>query len=198
MSDPQPTAQKIESFSQFARRLGVRPSYVTKLRHDGRLVLTAGNRVDVEASLARIEDTKDPNRDDVRKRHERARLHPDNGEGRAPPAGGEEEGRDGKPPSYVDARARKEHFLGLTAKLEYERASGKLVETAAVQRAGAEAGAALRSTLENLPDQLAATLAPVTDEAQLHALLVEALEAALTDVAARLEAIGKRLMDGHG
>lgn len=61
-----------ESKSAFARRLGVAPSYVTKLAQEGRLVVVDG-QVEVEASLARMEATKDPNRDDVRQRHAQAR-----------------------------------------------------------------------------------------------------------------------------
>lgn len=61
-----------ESKSAFARRLGVAPSYVTKLKDEGRLVVVDG-QIEVEASLARMDATKDPNRDDVRQRHAKAR-----------------------------------------------------------------------------------------------------------------------------
>lgn len=61
-----------ESKSEFARRLGVSASYVTKLAQEGRIVVVDG-QVEVEASLARMEATKDPNRDDVRQRHAKAR-----------------------------------------------------------------------------------------------------------------------------
>lgn len=61
-----------ESKSAFARRLGVAPSYVTKLKDEGRIVVVDG-QVEVEASLARMEATRDPNRDDVRQRHAKAR-----------------------------------------------------------------------------------------------------------------------------
>ncbi len=61
-----------ESKSEFARRLGVAPSYVTKMKDEGRIVVVDG-QVEVEASLARMEATKDPNRDDVRQRHAKAR-----------------------------------------------------------------------------------------------------------------------------
>ena len=61
-----------ESKSAFARRLGVAPSYVTKLKDEGRIVVVDG-QIEVEASLARMEATKDPNRDDVRQRHAKER-----------------------------------------------------------------------------------------------------------------------------
>jgi hypothetical protein len=62
-----------ESKSAFARRLGVSKSYVSReLAQSGRLVMADG-LVDVEASLARIDATKDPNRADVAQRHAAAR-----------------------------------------------------------------------------------------------------------------------------
>lgn len=61
-----------ESKSAFARRMGVAPSYVTKMKDEGRLVVVDG-QIEVEASLARMDATKDPNRDDVRQRHAKAR-----------------------------------------------------------------------------------------------------------------------------
>jgi hypothetical protein len=61
-----------ESKSAFARRLGVDPAHVTRMAQAGRLVVVDG-QIEVEASLARMEATKDPNRDDVRARHAKAR-----------------------------------------------------------------------------------------------------------------------------
>lgn len=55
---------------EFAEMNGWSPSYVTKLSQAGRLVFTDDNKmVLVEASLEKIAETKDPNRDDVVKRH---------------------------------------------------------------------------------------------------------------------------------
>lgn len=61
-----------ESKAAFARRLGIDPAHVTRMAQAGRLVVVDG-QVEVEASLARMEATKDPNRDDVRQRHAQAR-----------------------------------------------------------------------------------------------------------------------------
>jgi hypothetical protein len=75
-----------ESKSEFARRLGVAPSYVTKLAQEGRIVVVDG-QVEAEASLARMEATKDPNRDDVRQRHAKARDAKRLAEGSGPAGG---------------------------------------------------------------------------------------------------------------
>lgn len=184
------------SFSEFARLQGWSPSYVTKLKEAGRLVLTAdGQRVRVAESLTRIKDTEDPNRDDVRARHARARTA----------AGGAPLGETGLPPtadpqnpagqSFANARAVKERFLALLAKLEYERATGKVVETADVHAAGTEAGTVLRAGIESLPDLVAPLLAegdPVLEE-RIHARLSEHINLALTEISDKLKSLSEQL-----
>ena len=51
--------------AEFARQCGWAKSYVTALKAAGRLVMDEFGRVLVEASLRRIDETKDPNRADV-------------------------------------------------------------------------------------------------------------------------------------
>ena len=207
------------TLSEFARLKGWSPSYVTKLKADGRLVLTEnGKRVLVEESVVRIEETKDPNRDDVGARHARARQARAGGasptlSGDSPAAPGMEEvgRRQEQPPratpgavaetpagqSYANARAIKERFLALGAKLEYERAIGKVVDSAAVIAAGAEIGTVLRATLENLTDQLAPALAEGDPERErrIYARLVEHMEMVLTEISDKLKALGTRLAE---
>lgn len=72
--------------------------------------------------------------------------------------------------------------------MELATAVGSLVEAETVRRAGAEAGAVIRTALENLPDQIAPQLVALADEAKIHALLVDHVETLLTDIAAALEA----------
>jgi len=174
--------------SEFARLLGVAPSYVTKLAKAGRLVLCEDGRVDVEASLARIEATRDPARQDVARRHAAARA----AKAAVPPPRDADPEPDAAPASYAEARALKERYAALTAKLEYERLAGRLVAIEDVRAAGAEAGAVIRAALEALPDQLAPLLAAERDEHRVHALLVEYLETALKDVS---DALAKAARD---
>lgn len=182
------------SLSEFARLQGWRPSYVTKLKQAGRLVLTDTGHVDVEASRARIKASEDPNRDDVRKRHAEARQAPPPAEPNDPsPPKSDAADRAGQ--SYTTSRAVKERYLALNAKLEYERAAGQLVETAAVQRAGTEVGAVLRGALENLPDQLAPLLAEgdADREARIYAHLRDHAEQILAEISRKLEALTRDL-----
>jgi hypothetical protein len=176
----------------FARRLGVDRAYVTRLADSDRLVLARdGKRVRVAASLRRIQETADPNRDDVRARHAQARQDKASAPNPAVPAP--------KPPEdpelrrvargFNAARADKEYYLAQTARLEYERAIGKVVDAEAVRHAGAEAGAALRARLENLPDQLAPVLAPLTDEIEVRRMLDDYIETALGELAEKFAAM---------
>lgn len=162
--------------AEFARRQGWSKSYVTKLKQLGRLVLRDG-KVDVAASLARIAETADPNRDDVVRRNAERRE----GSDALPGADAERVGQ-----SFAAARAVKERFLALRAKAEYEQMIGKLVEAEAVRRAAEDAGAWLRARLESLPDQLAAELSAESDPARCHALLSDAVHGLLVELAENL------------
>lgn len=161
--------------TQFAGHLGMAKSYVTKLKQEGRLVMVEG-KVDVEASMARIEATRDPNRDDVVSRHQQAR------EAKEAPQRADSGASDGIAANFATARAIKMSFDAKTAKLEYETASGKLVETEEVRAVAANAGTILRSHLERIPDQLAPELSVESNEDRIHALLAESIEQTLQQV----------------
>jgi hypothetical protein len=180
-----------ENLSAFAKRLEVSPSYITKLKDEGRLVLTEDGKVDVDASLARIKETEDPNRADVRERWKDYRQNGGEERPQAPPANElTPRADDSSGKNLQAARAVKERYLALDAKAAYEERIGILVEAESVKRAGAEVGAILRGALENLPDQLAPIIAPINDEAKVHALLVDHIETILNEISSKLSAIG--------
>ena len=100
--------------AELARNLGVSRSYVTALKAADRLVISDdGSGIELEASLARIDATRDPQRVDVSERHASARActllkasqaNPEeNKPPPVPPAGGD-------PNSYQAARAIKEIY----------------------------------------------------------------------------------------
>lgn len=173
------TRPETATFKEFAALLGCRPSYVTQLRKEGRLVLTEdGRRVRVAESLARVEATRDPAAQHVAERHAVARA-----QGAAPaapevPSGAEKIGN-----TYQAARAVKERYLAMSAKRDYEISIGRLLEVAAVEAAVADAVTTLRTRLEIMPDILGPQLAGVTDESQARAILAENIEHALEDLA---------------
>jgi transcriptional regulator with XRE-family HTH domain len=196
--------------ADFARRLGVSRSHVTGLKHAGRLVLTDNGLVDVDASIARIDATRDPNRDDVANRHAAARERL---QANTPPATPARHATDNRqtattpaarqpaPPdaanhadpdesiSYQAARTVKERYAAKTAKLEYERAIGLLVERAAVEAAVEDIMTTVRQSLEQQPHRLAPLLIGKDLDAIRATLRQETahiLGAMVADFAARL------------
>lgn len=187
------------TLSAFADRLGYSPSYITRLKQAGRLVLADDGRVLVEASLKRIAETADPNRQDVRERWDSYRANP-------PPAEDEEGDadepdaplRDPNATTYQAQRMRKMRADADLAEMERDRLAGRLVDTAAVRAAGTEAGTVIRAVLENLPDQLAPMLAPITDEEKLRAFLADHVQSLLFELAQRMETIEQRVTEADG
>lgn len=162
--------------AEFARLMGVHPSYVTRLKQSGRLVLDEDGTVNVEASRLRILETSDPNRDDVAARHAAARGGMGGGAADAPVPG-----------SYQAARARKEKYLALQAQLDYERAAGKLIDRVAVERAVAGAVTLFRQRLENLPHRTAPLLISKTLD-EIRGVLRDEVRSAFAELERELEA----------
>lgn len=147
--------------TQFAKHINVTKGYVTQLKQAGRLVMTDKGMVDVEASILRIKETEDPNRDDVKKRHATDRgadtLVDTIGEPKADKA------KKTKPAKEVDAdaasfskgRAKEQHFKALQAELEYKKNIGELVAKEDMHAAVADVCTSFRQRLENLPQEVA-------------------------------------------
>ena len=137
----------------FAKHIGVAKSYITQLKHEGRMVFTEEGKVDVEASIIRIKETGDPNRDDVAARHAEAR-------GTELP---EIEVKADKPKkektvtevSFSEARAKEQHFKSLQAELEYQKAIGEVVLAADMKAAVGDVVTTFRQALENIPHRAA-------------------------------------------
>lgn len=186
-----------ESLSAFAARIKRTPSYITRLKQAGRLVLTDDGSVLVEASLKRIQETADPNRTDVRQRWDKYRAQPpeegEEGDDEADDASASHNG-----PTFQAERRRKMRADADLAEMERDRLAGLLVKTAAVRAAGTEAGTVIRAALENLPDQLAPMLAPITDEEKLRAFLADHMESVLAELAQRIDTIAQRVVDAGG
>ncbi len=166
---------------EFARHLGVAKSYVTALKKAGRLVMTDTGLVEVEASIALIAKTADPNRDDVAQRHAEQRETPT--APMSPTSMSETSSETNKiGNSYQAARAVKEKYAALSAKLEYEKNSGDLIPKADVDFVLSDYGATLRGMMENLADRLAPVVYPLTTLEETHAALEEAATAILAEI----------------
>jgi hypothetical protein len=175
-------------FSDFARHVGMKPSYITQLKKEGRLVLTDdGKAVRVAESVQRINETRDPSKQGVADRHAVGRATqpvdssppPQSKEAAADPQG--DNGRIGN--TYQAARAVKERYLAMSAKREYEIAIGRLMDADDVKSFVADAIVTLRTRLESLPDVLAPQLVAISDEAIARTMIAESIEHALEECA---------------
>lgn len=186
------------SFADFARIGRFKPSYVTQLRHDGRLVLTDdGKAVKVRESLERIQATRDPSKAGGVARHEAERgtavvtAQPEKYSETIPPPESDE-AEDTQPGTgYQEARARKEHWLAKAAERDYQVSIGKLLDADQVVAVAADAVANLRTSLEGLPEILGPQLAAEPDEARCRALIAEAIEHALDEAARRFNKLAQ-------
>lgn len=189
------TAEQAVAKVEFARMLGVAPSYITKLRKLGRLVLDDRGRVVVEESRKRIRATSDPNRSDAADRWAQLRGTPVDLGGDEPrtetrtPAPGDDVA--GEPMSHADAKTLKEFYLAENARLDYEERCGQLLQRDEVRTITATAAVSCRAALEGLPRALAPRLVG-KDETQILALLTEHMEVALSDLSAALQKAAKK------
>ena len=177
------------SKSAFAARIGRAPSYITWLKNNNRLVLTAdGKQVDVTASEALIRDTADPSKAAVADRHQQERLqrdvysqlssHVEPTTMVAPPS---LIVPTGQLPDFQKARALREHNLAQLAEIELHKAKGALVAMSAVQTGAYNAGRMLRDQLLGMPPQLAPELASMTDPWEIEKHLTAAIRRSLED-----------------
>lgn len=171
----------------FAERIGVAKSYVTRLKQLGRLVLAENGLVDVEASLARLKETQDPAKpshialsDTPGKPDEQPLV--------APPEDAPAEGA----MNYQQARAVKEKYQALSAKLEYEQSCAQLLRADDVAAVIARVAVTLRTRFESFPDLLAPQLAEIRDEQQIRSLLADQVEILLSDLSAQFAKLARQ------
>lgn len=177
------------SKSAFAARIGRAPSYITWLKNNNRLVLTAdGKQVDVTASEALIRDTADPSKTAVADRHHQDRLQRDvysqlSSQAEPTPTAASPLAITpaGQLPDFQKARALREHNLAQLAEIELHKAKGSLVAMAAVQTGAYNAGRMLRDQLLGMPPQLAPELASMTDPWEIEKHLTAAIRRSLED-----------------
>lgn len=173
----------------FADHLGCRPSYVTKLKQAGRLVLDDTGKVRVAESIALIDSTRDPSKRAVSDRHAEERgaaLNPpaadDDGDAAAPAIAN---------PDYQAARAKREHYAALQAEADYRAKMRELLDAGRVRAVLADVMTELRTHIESIPHTVGPALAALVDEAEVKALLQSEIESALNAASARLEKLGR-------
>ena len=178
------------SKSAFAAYIGKAPSYITWLRKNNRLVLSADERqVNVEETIALIRETADPAKAAVTARHQEARVQRDVTSQLSPMVESTPNmaapqpaiGPAGKQPDFQKARAHREYYLAQLAEAEFHKVQGSQVELEAVKTGAFSAGRLLRDQLLGMPPQLAPELAAMTDPWEIERRLTAAIRASLED-----------------
>ena len=190
-----PAHAKLEILSQraYALRRGVSHKAVQKAIASGRLqgALRPGKKLDAEAAdrawAANTDVTKPRNSVSGDPKHRRAPgapASPARSRGSRPDVGEPTDAGLGVTDrGYTAARAMREAFAAKTAKLEYERLSGKLVEVDEVRRGAFEVGRRVRDSVLSIPDRIAPILAGLTDVNEIHRALTKELREALEALA---------------
>lgn len=172
--------------AQFARHLGVDRAHVTRLKHTGRLVLTADGHIDVAESEARIAATADPAKAPVAERHAAGRAAAVDGATAAKTAG--EQMAEKVTTTYQQSRAVRERYAALTAKAEYETLIGKLVDADAARSAVADLCVTFRQSIEQWPDTVGPLLVQ-KDQGEIRQILQEHAEVLLRNVRDEIKTI---------
>lgn len=194
MSDHAPA---VMSFAEFARHAGFKPSYVTQLKREGRLVLSDdGKAVKAAESLARIEETRDPSKAAVAARHAAARASAAQTVADAPPPSAPPPPDDDLDAGlqvrhdYQAARAKREHLAAETAELEYRKVCGDLIEVSALQPVLAGAAATLCASLDRIEHDIVPVLIGLDEEA-MRLQVREYIDQIRADLAERFAKMGR-------
>jgi hypothetical protein len=183
--------ENIVSKSEFARILNKKPSYVTELNKYGRLVLTAdGKKVLVTESLALIESSKDLSKGGVVERHENERAEKTHSDSEPKQDFEKELTQSGKAGNlYQQSKAIREKYNALSAKLEYDKAIGKVLDADDIAKSVLNAATVMRSRLENMPDRYAPQFAAEQDPLRIKSIFMDAIETMLTEMSRQFKKI---------
>lgn len=169
------------SKTDFATRRGWAKSYVSKLAKQGRLVLTADGKVELEATEALLAESADPSKTAVAARHEEARIERDVRSELLPSAETPAVLPTSKGPDFQKARAHREYYLAQLAEAEFHKVQGNLVERKAVSDAAYSAGRMVRDLMFGLSPQLAPELVAMTDPWEIEKHLTGAFRRVFED-----------------
>lgn len=180
-----------ETARAFYRRQDWNPGYGHKLKTQGRLVavmVDGRELIDVEASLARLAATADPNKGHMAEVNSRQRTahrgEPEQSELPLPDPGS-------KSATFMQAKTAQAVFDAKTAKLDFEERSGKRILVEAVRSAVGVAFSSTRDALLQIPARLAPLLAAEADPAKVQSMLHDEIHQALRDLCALKDRIGQ-------
>lgn len=179
---------------------GFSPSYVTKLGHQGRLVLSEDRKlVDVDATEALLARTASVERTGVAEHHARERMRRAPAD-LAPPAVEMPPAAEAPSPTsfrgsdddtyrtFNRARADKEQALAATAQMELRRRMGELGEVAVFRGVVERIGSMVSRRLEQIPARLVPLIRGAADPATAEDLLAHEFRQLLGELAAEARA----------
>lgn len=181
-----------ETQAAFAARIGMSRQYVSQLKDAGRLVMTDDGLVEVEASLARIESTRDLSKSGVADRHAAERREKADGRSDGQAGAGQMENAAGH---YRVFQAVNMKAVAFRNAVMLRREAGQLVEMDRVMFVINDLGASVRAMLESAPDRWAPILVQVDDLARLRALMVEMSDELSRELSARVRRRLRELSD---
>lgn len=186
-----------ETARAFYGRQGWNPGYGHRMKNQGRLVVVmvdGKERIDIEASQARYEATKDPAKGYMagvnaqqRAVHRGTATPPPLPEAadKAPPGGGFSQNA-----TYMQAKTAAQVYDAKNAQLEYEERSGKQIRVEAVKAELGPRLATARESLLQLSSRLAPLLAAESDPAVVKTMLDAEIHQALSQLAGSMARIG--------
>lgn len=171
--------------AEFARLRGCSAPYVTKLGHQGRLVLTASGLIDVAKTVALLDATDDPARGGDRTGKAApaptppaapaapaARVPAAAAGGGVPvPASQPQATAPGDSPAYRNAATRERIAKARLAELELAEKAGNLVRRDEVEAAVFGLARQAQEALDGIADRLSTQLAAESDPARVHKML---------------------------
>jgi phage terminase Nu1 subunit (DNA packaging protein) len=182
------------SGKDFAAQRGVHPSRVSQWKRQGRLVLNADGRIDVEASHAKLNASLDKAKGERRDGNitSSAPAPAVGVTGELNAAGGNGKAQDEQVVSpkddsgYWQHKARREKAEAELAELKALQAAGALVSAAGVKRERAETARKVRNAMLAIPDRIAPVVDPA-NPARAHKLMTDEIQKGLRELSTELE-----------
>jgi phage terminase Nu1 subunit (DNA packaging protein) len=181
--------QETMTQAEYARRIGVDPSHVYRLKARGIIKLTDDGLVDPEQADAAIAAHRDPSKPLQRKGRPaddalviRQGDYAKTGAGVNP-----DDDEENWQELYIRSRAIKERELARSAKMRADAEEGRLVDAELVAMQWANVGVLIRQGLQGIPSRLSAQLAATRNEAEIRRLLQREIDHALTALSDRLQ-----------
>jgi hypothetical protein len=176
---------------EFAAFVGWDKSHVTRLKQQGYLVLVSGGAVDFAASLRRIAENADPERD-AQREAAAARRVTTNVAPPTPSADAPDDETDEEPaantPTYAAWRADEKRWDAVKRRMEVKQAAKELVLVKRLDGPLADQLTRIRQRLESIEYRLADRLVGKTLD-EIRNLLREEMEATLEDLHGQIKRV---------